>query len=158
MEALERMLRPPFYQNRRIQLNTCVTFSSSFCLSASDDTPEMTISTSPDQKFFFLFFRCLRRGHGALLQHHARREAALPLYILLRRKRHCPHGRRGGEIEGTSLLLLLRCPLHLVRSLLRHRRMNRNRIIWIITLHVSYTQWYNHLLLLLLQCHFLCSG
>ena len=44
------MLRPPFYQNRRIQLNTCVNFSSSFCLSASDDTPEMTISTSPDQK------------------------------------------------------------------------------------------------------------
>ena len=38
MEALERMLRPPFYQNRRIQLITCVTFSSSFCLSASDDT------------------------------------------------------------------------------------------------------------------------
>lgn len=48
------MLRPPFYQNRRIQLITCVTFSSSFCLSASDDTPEMTISTSPDQKFFSL--------------------------------------------------------------------------------------------------------
>ena len=44
------MLRPPFYQNRRIQLITCVTFSSSFCLSASDDTPEMTISTSPDPK------------------------------------------------------------------------------------------------------------
>ena len=29
----------------------------------------------------------------------------------------------------------------------------RNRIIWIITLHVSHTQWYNHLLLLLLLCH-----
>ena len=46
----------------------------------------------------------------------------------------------------TSLVL----SLHALRSMYDGYR---NRIIWIITLHVSHTQWYNHLLLLLLLCH-----
>ena len=43
----------------------------------------------------------------------------------------------------TSLVL----SLHALRSMYDGYR---NRIIWIITLHVSHTQWCNHLLLLLL--------
>ena len=46
----------------------------------------------------------------------------------------------------TSLVL----SLHALRSMYDGYR---NRIVWIITLHVSHTQWCNHLLLLLLLCH-----